>query len=227
MEKAEKEEEMESSREEGKKLRRFWFEKFRWCFSSGGVLMIGGRDAKSNERLVKKYMRDQDLYAHADIKGAPSVVLRNLGEEEIDEDSAREGCHLPVLHSKAWNAKIGSEGGYWVKPNQVSRTPQAGEFLPKGSFMIRGKKNFQEKLPLVGAAGLKYVEGVPKVMFGPEESVKEQCQGTYYRIRPGRNKKSDVAKTVARELGGELDQVISVLPPGNMEMTRVKREVRE
>ena len=222
MEKAEKEEESHADR--AKQLRQFWFENFRWCFSSKGVLMIGGRDAKSNERLVKKYMRDQDLYAHADIKGAPSVVLRKEDSSEIDENSAREGCHFSVLNSKAWKSGIGSEGGYWVQPNRVSRTPQAGEFLPKGSFMIRGKKNFQDKLPLEGAAGLVYVEGVPKIMFGPEISVKEQCKGTYFRVRPGKTKKSDIAKIISKELGGELDQVISVLPPGNMDITKVKRE---
>ncbi|MGA1823008.1 MAG: ribosome rescue protein RqcH, partial [Thermoplasmatota archaeon] len=219
-----KAEEMEEDRvERPVPLRKFWFESYRWCFSSEGILLIGGRDARSNERLVKKYMRDQDLYAHADIKGAPSVVVRDEKDKLITEATKREGCHFSVLNSKAWTARIGSEGGYWVLPDQVSRTPQAGEFLPKGSFMIRGKKNYIGKLPLVGAAGLIYVEGVPKVMFGPESAINSNCSGTYFRITPGKNKKSDVAKIISRELGGELDQIQSVLPPGDMEILRIER----
>ena len=31
---------------------------------------------------------------------------------------------------------------WWVYDDQVSKTAPSGEFLPTGSFMIRGKKNF-------------------------------------------------------------------------------------
>ncbi len=211
--------------ERKKKLRKFWFEKFRWCFSSEGILMIAGRDAKSNERVVKKYMRDEDIYAHADISGASSVVIRSEKEKEIGEPSRIQGCHFSVLHSKAWNAKVGSAGAYWVFPDQVSRTAQSGEFVAKGSFIIRGKKNMVDKLPLLGAAGTVYIEGVPKVMFGPEEAVLEMCTGTYFRIRPGRTKKSDIVKKITSELGGEMEQVMSVLPADDMEIEKVARSV--
>jgi len=33
---------------------RAWYEKFRWFFTSEGFLAIGGRDATSNEIVVKK-----------------------------------------------------------------------------------------------------------------------------------------------------------------------------
>jgi predicted ribosome quality control (RQC) complex YloA/Tae2 family protein len=219
------ERDIEQDEEEGpkKNLRRFWFEAYRWCYSSERILMIGGRDAKTNERIVKKYMRDTDLYAHADLSGAASVVIRVDKEQTVSEITKEQGVHLSVLYSKAWNAKVGSAGGYWVLPDQVSRTPQSGEFLAKGSFIIRGRKNFVEKLPLAGAVGTVYVDGVPKVMFGPKQAVEEVCQGTYFTIRPGGTKKSDISKILAKELGGELDQVMSVLPPGEMDIQRVKR----
>jgi predicted ribosome quality control (RQC) complex YloA/Tae2 family protein len=206
-----------------KNLRRFWFEAYRWCYSSDRILLIAGRDAKTNERIVKKYMRDTDLYAHADLSGAASVVIRIDKEQEASEITKEQGIHLSILYSKAWNAKVGSAGGYWVLPDQVSRTPQSGEFLAKGSFIIRGKKNFVEKLPLVGAVGTVYVDGVPKIMFGPEGAVENVCQGTYFIVRPGRTKKSDISKILSKELGGELDQVMSVLPPGDMDIQRVER----
>jgi predicted ribosome quality control (RQC) complex YloA/Tae2 family protein len=222
----EAEKDIREDEEEGprKNLRRFWFEAYRWCYSSDRVLLIAGRDAKTNERIVKKYMRDSDLYAHADLSGAASVVIRIDKEQEASDLTREQGVHLSILHSKAWNAKVGSAGGYWVLPDQVSRTPQSGEFLAKGSFIIRGKKNFLDKLPLVGGAGIVYVDGVPKVMFGPEKAVRDICQGTYFTVRPGRTRKSDIAKILAKELGGELDQVMSVLPPGDMDIQRVSRD---
>ncbi|MGA1820090.1 MAG: NFACT RNA binding domain-containing protein, partial [Thermoplasmatota archaeon] len=220
LERARKETEEAEEEEPVSKLRRFWFEAFRWFFTSTRILVIGGRDAKTNERVVKKYLRDSDLYAHADISGASSVVLRVDKGQEADDPSKEQAVHFSVLNSKAWHAKVGSAGGYWVLPDQVSRTPQSGEFLAKGSFIIRGKKNFVEKLPLEGAVGTVYVEGVPKVMFGPADAVRAMCQGLIFLVKPGRTRKSDIAKVITRELGGELDQVMSVLPAGDMDLTR-------
>jgi hypothetical protein len=73
-----------------------------------------------------------------------------------------------------------------------------------------------------GAAGLIYIEGVPKVMFGPVRSIRTSCKGHLYRIVPGRTDKNDIAKVLSRELGAELEQVLSVLPPGEMDMTRME-----
>jgi hypothetical protein len=57
--------------------KRLWFEKFYWFVSSSGLLVLGGRDARQNELLVKRYLRRSDLYLHADVHGASSVVIRN------------------------------------------------------------------------------------------------------------------------------------------------------
>src|SRR3989339_1414200 len=64
-----------------KKRKKEWFEKFRWFFTTNNFLVIGGRDATSNEALVKKYMDENDLYFHAEIHGAPHVVLKKGGNE--------------------------------------------------------------------------------------------------------------------------------------------------
>ena len=33
-----------------------WYEKFRWFFTSDGKLVIGGRDATTNEIVIKKHI---------------------------------------------------------------------------------------------------------------------------------------------------------------------------
>ena len=45
-----------------------WYEKLRWFVSSDDVLVVGGRDANSNESVVKKYLEPNDIYLHADIQ---------------------------------------------------------------------------------------------------------------------------------------------------------------
>ena len=41
------------------------------------TLQLGGRDAQQNELIVKRYMREGDIYVHADLHGASSVVIKN------------------------------------------------------------------------------------------------------------------------------------------------------
>ncbi|MEM0128405.1 MAG: NFACT RNA binding domain-containing protein, partial [Thermoplasmatales archaeon] len=60
---------------ERKEVRRV-FSNYRWFLNSDGNLVLSGKDAPTNDSVVKKYLGDKDLYFHADIHGAPSVVLR-------------------------------------------------------------------------------------------------------------------------------------------------------
>lgn len=39
--------------------------------------VIGGRDQQQNELLVKRYMRSTDIYVHADLSGASSIIIKN------------------------------------------------------------------------------------------------------------------------------------------------------
>ncbi len=54
-----------------------WFEKFNWFLTSENFLVLSGRDAQQNELLVKRYLRKDDLYVHADLHGAATTILRN------------------------------------------------------------------------------------------------------------------------------------------------------
>lgn len=60
---------------------------------------------------------------------------------------AQAGCAC-ICRSKAWDAKIVTSA-WWVRHDQVSKTAPTGEYLPTGSFIIRGKKNFLPPQPLV------------------------------------------------------------------------------
>lgn len=60
-----------------KARKTFWFEKFFWFISSENYLVIGGRDMQQNELIVKRYLKPGDVYVHADLHGASSVVVKN------------------------------------------------------------------------------------------------------------------------------------------------------
>uniref|UniRef100_T1PIE3 Fibronectin-binding protein A n=1 Tax=Musca domestica TaxID=7370 RepID=T1PIE3_MUSDO len=126
----------------------YWFEKFYWFISSENYLVIGGRDAQQNELIVKRYMRPTDIYVHAEIQGASSVVVRNPSGGDVPPKTLIEAGTMAISYSVAWDAKVVTNA-YWVRSDQVSKTAPTGEYLGTGSFMIRGKKNFLPSCHLI------------------------------------------------------------------------------
>jgi predicted ribosome quality control (RQC) complex YloA/Tae2 family protein len=203
----------EHGRTKHKPTKRFWFERFRWFISSEGVIVLGGKDAKSNDMLVKKHLQPGDRYAHADIHGAPSVVVKM--KEGVTEKTLHEACEFAVATSRAWNAKIGSAAGYWVLPEQVSKTPQSGEFLAKGAFVIRGRRNYSNKLQIKLGVGETEIEGSRKIMCGPESAVRARCS-KFVMIIPGGTDKDEFARKLSDLFEVPIEEIQAILPPGGI-----------
>ncbi|KAI8380498.1 fibronectin-binding protein A N-terminus-domain-containing protein [Choanephora cucurbitarum] len=138
------------------KIRKpFWFEKFLWFISTDGHLIIAGRDMQQNEMLVKRYLLKDDVYVHADLNGAASVIVKNkpnANGQPIPPSTLYQAGIMSVCQSRAWDAKMVTSA-YWVYPDQVSKSAPTGEYLTTGSFMIRGKKNFLPPVQLVYGFG--------------------------------------------------------------------------
>ncbi|KAG0213333.1 hypothetical protein BGX28_004671 [Mortierella sp. GBA30] len=134
----------------------YWFEKFMWFITSENYLVIAGRDAQQNEMIVKRYMKKDDIYVHADIHGAATVLIKNPSDKDaVPPSSIYQAGIMSVCHSKAWDAKIVTSA-YWVRADQVSKSAPTGEYLTTGSFMIRGKKNFLPPVQLVYGFGFLF-----------------------------------------------------------------------
>jgi len=136
----------------------------------------------------------------------------------VTEKTLHEACEFAVATSKAWNAKIGSAAGYWVLPEQVSKTPQSGEYLAKGAFVIRGKRNYSDKLQIKLGVGEIDFEGSRKIMCGPEAAVKVNCS-RYVMIKPGDKDRNELAKKLSNVFEVPIEEIQSILPPGDVELT--------
>ena len=180
-----------------------------------GRLVIAGKDAHTNDNIVKKHLKDNDVYAHADLHGAPSTILKD-GLSATNED-LREACIYALAQSKGWVAALTDGSAYWVYTDQVSKTPQAGEFVPRGAFIIRGKRNYEYHLPMELAVGEIMYENNRKVMCAPLESMKRLSQ-KYFVIKPGRGKAGKTAAQMAKELQVPEEEVSRILPPGDSEI---------
>ncbi|KAH9422128.1 hypothetical protein DERP_002422 [Dermatophagoides pteronyssinus] len=186
-----------------------WFEKFFWSISSEGFLIIAGRDAQQNEMIVKRYLTKNDLYVHADIHGATSVVIKNHTENmEIPPKTINEAANIAVCYSASWEAKVVSTA-YWVYSNQVQKTAPTGQYLSVGSFMIRGKKNYIPLQNLVLGFG---------ILFRIDEQSLENRRNIEQKKSPMTN--NNQAKENTKDDDGD-DDIDSAFPDTKIEYKNV------
>jgi predicted ribosome quality control (RQC) complex YloA/Tae2 family protein len=205
-----------------------WYERFRWFFSSDGFMVLGGRDADTNEEIYTKYMERRDLVLHTDAPGAPLTVIKTEGEA-VPESTLQEAAQFAVSYSSIWKGGLVAADCYLIKGDQVSKTPESGEFLKKGAFVIRGERTYFKDTPLGLALGI--ADGV--LVGGPVSAVKPKADPVV-EIEPGELNADDLAKKVYRQFSDQVedraflksvasvDQMVQFLPPGG---SRIKENL--
>ncbi len=191
-----------------KERKQEWYEKFRWFVSSEGFLVVGGRDATSNEIVIKKHTDSGDLVLHTDMAGSPFFVVKSEGRA-VGEPSKREAADATCTFSRAWKNGLQTSSVFYVNPEQVSKKTQAGEYMGKGAFMIYGKTNYIDN-------GVNLAVGLntnSQIMSGPLDSVKKHCE-KFVVLEQGDEKSSKIAKYIQHKIGGGLDEIIRALPSG-------------
>lgn len=181
-----------------------WFEKFRWFVSSDGFLVVAGKDATSNEVLVKKYTEDKDVVFHADIVGAPFVVVKTEGKKP-SEQCLREAGEFAAAFSRGWREGFGSVDVYWVRPEQLSKGGPSGESVAHGAFVVRGERNWMRGTPLRIAVGVAISdrESRARIGGGPVEAVRAKLNA-YVVIVPGDVEGKELFNRVLTSLGRKL-----------------------
>jgi len=211
----EKKKEKTEKREEAKKKekrKQEWFEKFRWFYSSEGFLCIGGRDATTNDILIKKHLEEEDLVCHTEMPGSPFFIIKTQGKTP-GKATKEEIAIATASYARAWKLGVSYAEVYIIKSDQVKK--ELG--LPKGMFMIYGKREYFKPTLEIGVCILE--NGL--IMGGPISAIESHSK-EYIVVKQGKEKPSDVAKQIAKKLKikGRLDDIIKVLPPGTSQVER-------
>jgi predicted ribosome quality control (RQC) complex YloA/Tae2 family protein len=199
-----------------------WYERYRWFYTSDGILAIGGRDSSSNTAIIRKHIEKNDKVFHADIHGSPFFILKN-DKKEILPTSLNEIAHATVCFSRAWREAMYGLNAYWVEPEQVKKAAPSGQFLPKGSFVIEGQRNYVNISTLKLAVGLVKQNADYLISCGPPQPIKKNSI-CYVIIEPAGYEMVEIAKkiklefnkmtdNVARSLS--IDEFVRVLPAGD------------
>jgi len=204
-----------------------WYERYRWFFTSDGMLAIGGRDAPSNSAVVRKHLEKNDRIFHGDIFGSPFFILKDA--ENPSASSMNEVAHATVCFSRAWREGMHGLSAFWVYPDQVKKSAPSGQFLPKGSFTIEGKRNFVNIPSLKLAVGIIPQEDYYLLTSGPPEPIKKNSL-CYAIIEPHGSDMVDVAKKIKMEFSKleeeiakkiSIDDFVRALPAGQSQIKEV------
>ncbi len=204
-----------------------WYERYRWFFTSDGILAIGGRDAPSNSAVVRKHLEKNDKIFHGDIFGSPFFILKDA--DNPPTASLNEVAHATVCFSRAWREGMYGVSAFWVNPEQVKKSAPSGQFLPKGSFTIEGQRNFVKISTLKLAVGIIPQGGDYVVTCGPPDTIKKNSI-CYVIIEPHGLEMVDAAKKIRLEflkLEEEItkkiniDDFVRALPAGASQITEV------
>jgi len=216
-----------------------WYERYRWFVTTDGYLVIGGRDASSNSAVIRKHMTDDDIVFHAEIHGSPFFLVKNARNQDNEKTKfIEETAQATVSFSRAWKDGLSSGDAYWVFPNQIKKGAPTGQFLPKGSFVIEGKRNFCKGIELKLSIGLVKIENRYTIVSGPLNAIKKRSL-VFASLLPGGSDPMKLAKKIKSEFVRVisefdsdladylkkvlLDDFIRVLPTGQSKIEHIER----
>jgi predicted ribosome quality control (RQC) complex YloA/Tae2 family protein len=217
---------------------KHWYERYRWFVTTDGHLVIGGRDASSNSAVIRKHMTENDIVFHAEIHGSPFFLVKNARNRE-NGNFVDETAQATVSFSRAWKDGLSSGDAYWVFPNQVKKGAPTGQYLPKGSFVIEGKRNFCKGVELKLSIGLIQIENNRyTIVCGPSNAIRRRSL-VFASLLPGGSDPMNLAKKVKSEFVRVisefdsdladylkkivLDEIIRMLPSGQSKIERIER----
>ena len=217
---------------------KHWYERYRWFVTTDGHLVIGGRDASSNSAVIRKHMTENDIVFHAEIHGSPFFLVKNA--RNLDSGNfIDETAQATISFSRAWKDGLSSGDAYWVFPNQVKKGAPTGQYLPKGSFVIEGKRNFCKGVELKLSIGLIQIENNRyTIVCGPSNAIRRRSL-VFASMLPGGSDPMNLAKKVKSEFVRVisefdsdladylkkivLDEIIRMLPSGQSKIERIER----
>ncbi len=182
-----------------------WFESFLAFTTSAGRRVVAGKNAKQNDELYAKHLSPQDLFFHADIQGAPTVILKD-GQKANDEEK-NEAAQWAASFSSAWKVGAAAVDVFALKPEQVSKH-QEGGYAGPGTFFLSGEREWFKQVPLKLRVGLK--EG--KLCMLPAKNT--QTLEKAISLTPGAMPKEEAAKLLSGKFGVSVEEIAPLMPNG-------------
>lgn len=184
------------------------YTKYRWFYTSGKVLVIGGKSARQNDELLtslKKEKKYSDyIVMHTSMPGSPFSILMQK-PEKIHPSDLEECAIFTACFSRAWKEQKKEAIIDVFTLGQLSKEKSMKEGMWRVNGAIQRKK-VSLKLGLIKQKGV--LRAVPAI----------EKQDYLLVLVPGSVDKSTMAMTLEVELGHDFshDEIMGALPAGGM-----------
>lgn len=139
----------------------YWFEKFYWFVSSDGYLVLGGRDTMQSQLLFRRYFKQYDVLATADVPGASIVIVKNhLGEAnpEVPPNTiSQAGAFAAASSTKAWESKMIPRSWYGLYDQIDKVNKETGQLVPIDNIEVRNGRNVIPPMPMDMGLGFMWL----------------------------------------------------------------------
>ena len=200
-----------------------WYAKFRHFVTSDGSLVVIGKDMNQNESIVEKHMEKDDIIGHADVFGSPFGVIKPKEGKNVSKKDLEETAVMVASYSSAWRVGATNLDVYFIKPEQVTKTPPSGESLKKGAFYIEGKREYVKNAQLGIYISIEVNDELADLKVTPYEP-----GSTFFLIKPGSKKRDEVIRKINRAIAQKYsvqvneDYIDRLLPQGKSSVEKIK-----
>jgi len=179
------------------------YKKYRWFFTSGEKLVVGGKNEKQNDELLKS-LKEEAIIMHTVFPGSPFCVI-NSKIEDVTKSDIEETAVFTACFSKEWKSGKKSAEVHIFKTSQISKPKNAKPGLWKVSGKIK-----KIKVPLE----LFLIEQKKILRAVPEKTSKNHK----LKIVPGNIEKEKLMPEFKKFFGKKFnkEQLMSALPAGGI-----------
>jgi len=184
------------------------YKKYKWFFTKSGKLVVGGKSAESNDKILTELngMKNEMVVMHTKSPGSPFCAIlapvNAVNEGDINECAIFTGCF-----SRAWKEGKKSVAVHMFKLSQLSKDSE----MKTGTWSVKGKvRDITIKLELA----ITKQDGVLRAV--PKESANDKDIIAF--ATPGKIDKTKVKIDTIGKLNRE--QLLSALPAGGVNLTK-------
>ena len=119
-----------------KKVKKEWYEKFKWFLTSNGFLVIGGKNSAQNEEVIKSYLKKKDFILHTKAPGSPFCIIKAESKnKKISNKDIKECAVFCACFSQQWKKKKEQIEVHIFKADQIFKEKKQ----KIGTFSVLGK----------------------------------------------------------------------------------------
>ena len=182
------------------------YKKYRWFFTSNGVLVVGGKSSEQNEELVKK-AKKTDIILHTKDPGSPFCILSG----DVKGKDIGEAAIFCACFSQGWKKRKKKMEIHVFRGSQAVKEKRQ----KVGTFTVIGKVQR-------GFVRLELWLGIQKkkLRAAPRSCFKKPLM----RILPGKISKEKAAikiKEILKEkfsLSVSKDEILQAIPAGGFSL---------